>query len=48
MKKVKILKDNLFAKIKDKIFLAGKTTFDFVKIEFVLDDSLFELKSMFT
>lgn len=42
----KFSKDNLFAKIKDKIFSSGKTTFDFVKIEFVLDDSLFELKSM--
>lgn len=42
----KLSKDNLFAKIKDKIFSSEKTIFDFVKLEFELKEDVFTIESL--
>lgn len=42
----KLSKDNLFAKIKDKIFSSEKTIFDFVKLEFELKEDVFVVDSL--
>jgi hypothetical protein len=42
----KFYKDNLFSKVKDKVFSSGKITFDSVKIEFEAQDGIFNLNSL--
>jgi hypothetical protein len=42
----RLAKNDLFSKVKDKIFSSEKTTFDFVKLEFDLQGSNLNIKSL--
>jgi len=42
----KLNKNTLFSQVRDKIFSSEKTTFDSVKVEFQIKDSVLDLRSM--
>ncbi len=42
----RLAKDDLFSQVRDKIFSNNKTTFDSLKLEFALQDGVFNIKSL--